>query len=589
MGEHLPESIEAPFEVGSSCRRGGGRERGDRLGDRVRSRRTCWPSTSRRSVRAGFTPSSVPAVGLRDQLQQRCIALRRRSVSRGLRTAGSFTAVGRWTTVKDERRAGRRALAGFAKVSSGSPRVALHADRLVLAGRYHPVDGRRRDDHRTTSRLASDLARTAAGGALSTAPGWGRTRHGPGERREGDDRIGASRDYVAGRRIPDVEKSGLTTRTSRSRRLSAARAHSTTRRAMERADYPRSSSRTAGEREAETIYLAGAAGALCPCSVVSRAIVIELGRLAYALPIAWHSPGGRHRRTLHGCSSGADVSEGRDRAVLDIVARAWWPQLLDRHVETDHHRSVFTLARTATSCLRCRRWPGRWPPTSTSPGTSACIPGSGALDVVPFVRWPGAPMTTRWKQRSVRELGGGRSRTSRVPLRRGRSRGPHLARRPPRRVHCAGARPRCGCVRIRRSARSRLWCTRTVGGVNCELKRRLTLRGDRDAGARTRRRAARVPRSDYTSTRRVAHRFDEPRRARGGPACRTEPGPSRRSHTTPARGRTVELVGRRPAASSPAVTRTSAGGPASAPTRRSKACLVRLGSRPSAVRRSSAA
>jgi glutamate formiminotransferase len=39
-----------------------------------------------------------------------------------------------------------------------------------------------------------------------------------------------------------------------------------------------------------------------------------------------------------------NVSEGRDPAVLDALAAACGPSLLDRHADTDHHRSVFTLA-----------------------------------------------------------------------------------------------------------------------------------------------------------------------------------------------------------------------------------------------------
>jgi glutamate formiminotransferase len=39
-----------------------------------------------------------------------------------------------------------------------------------------------------------------------------------------------------------------------------------------------------------------------------------------------------------------NVSEGRDTAVLDALAVACGPSLLDRHADADHHRSVFTLA-----------------------------------------------------------------------------------------------------------------------------------------------------------------------------------------------------------------------------------------------------
>ena len=41
-----------------------------------------------------------------------------------------------------------------------------------------------------------------------------------------------------------------------------------------------------------------------------------------------------------------NVSEGRDQAAIDAIARAFEPhaRLLDVHTDTDHHRSVFTLA-----------------------------------------------------------------------------------------------------------------------------------------------------------------------------------------------------------------------------------------------------
>jgi glutamate formiminotransferase len=39
-----------------------------------------------------------------------------------------------------------------------------------------------------------------------------------------------------------------------------------------------------------------------------------------------------------------NVSEGRDSAALDALARACGPSLLDVHADVDHHRSVYTLA-----------------------------------------------------------------------------------------------------------------------------------------------------------------------------------------------------------------------------------------------------
>lgn len=82
-----------------------------------------------------------------------------------------------------------------------------------------------------------------------------------------------------------------------------------------------------------------------------------------------------------------NVSEGRDLAVLDRLARACGPSLLDRHVDPDHHRSVFTLAG-----------PGAWDALAAVVDLAAATAGAldlkahrgvhprlGVLDVVPFV------------------------------------------------------------------------------------------------------------------------------------------------------------------------------------------------------------
>jgi glutamate formiminotransferase len=81
-----------------------------------------------------------------------------------------------------------------------------------------------------------------------------------------------------------------------------------------------------------------------------------------------------------------NVSEGRDGAVLDRLAAACGPSLLDRHVDPDHHRSVFTLAG-----------PGAWDALAAvvDLATEAATldlhdhrgvhPRLGIVDVVPFV------------------------------------------------------------------------------------------------------------------------------------------------------------------------------------------------------------
>ena len=86
-----------------------------------------------------------------------------------------------------------------------------------------------------------------------------------------------------------------------------------------------------------------------------------------------------------------NVSEGRDGAVLDALATACGAALLDRHVDADHHRSVFTLAgdglldavRTLAVAVAervdLRRHAG-------------VHPRFGALDVVPFVALHDEPL-----------------------------------------------------------------------------------------------------------------------------------------------------------------------------------------------------
>ncbi len=88
-----------------------------------------------------------------------------------------------------------------------------------------------------------------------------------------------------------------------------------------------------------------------------------------------------------------NVSEGRDRTVLDGLSAACGDALLDRHVDTDHHRSVFTLAGRATGN----------DPTAAVRALALAVaelvdlrahtgvhPRLGALDVVPFVALTGS-------------------------------------------------------------------------------------------------------------------------------------------------------------------------------------------------------
>jgi glutamate formiminotransferase / 5-formyltetrahydrofolate cyclo-ligase len=81
-----------------------------------------------------------------------------------------------------------------------------------------------------------------------------------------------------------------------------------------------------------------------------------------------------------------NLSEGRDHTVLEDLAAAGGADLLDRHADPDHHRSVFTLVGTraaravataAVARLDVRRHQG-------------VHPRIGVVDVVPFVPLLGA-------------------------------------------------------------------------------------------------------------------------------------------------------------------------------------------------------
>lgn len=83
-----------------------------------------------------------------------------------------------------------------------------------------------------------------------------------------------------------------------------------------------------------------------------------------------------------------NVSEGRDRTLLSALDAACGPDLLDRHTDADHHRSVFTvvgegaaraLAAAAVERLDLRRHTG-------------AHPRFGVVDVVPFVPLDGSSM-----------------------------------------------------------------------------------------------------------------------------------------------------------------------------------------------------
>ena len=83
----------------------------------------------------------------------------------------------------------------------------------------------------------------------------------------------------------------------------------------------------------------------------------------------------------------ANVSEGRDAGVIDTLAAACRGSLLDVHSDTDHHRSVFTLAGPGSSDAEsaARLLAGSVARLVSIAAHEGVHPRLGALDVVPFV------------------------------------------------------------------------------------------------------------------------------------------------------------------------------------------------------------
>jgi glutamate formiminotransferase len=83
-----------------------------------------------------------------------------------------------------------------------------------------------------------------------------------------------------------------------------------------------------------------------------------------------------------------NVSEGRDLGVLDDLASACGGDLLDRHEDPDHHRSVFTLVGEEAPRALTRAAVAR-----LDLGTHRGVhPRLGVVDVVPFVPLDGSSM-----------------------------------------------------------------------------------------------------------------------------------------------------------------------------------------------------
>jgi glutamate formiminotransferase len=91
-----------------------------------------------------------------------------------------------------------------------------------------------------------------------------------------------------------------------------------------------------------------------------------------------------------------NISEGRDRAVLDTLAAACGAALLDVHTDPDHHRSVFTIAAreppaTEAATRALARAAASHLALSDHDGVH---PRLGVIDVVPFVALAPTPPAT---------------------------------------------------------------------------------------------------------------------------------------------------------------------------------------------------
>ncbi|HTL85320.1 MAG TPA: hypothetical protein VL856_09065 [Acidimicrobiia bacterium] len=82
-----------------------------------------------------------------------------------------------------------------------------------------------------------------------------------------------------------------------------------------------------------------------------------------------------------------NVSEGRDMEILRVLAEAVGPSLVDVHADSDHHRSVYTLAGPGNrdACDGARHLAAAVAERLSIVDHVGEHPRLGALDVVPFV------------------------------------------------------------------------------------------------------------------------------------------------------------------------------------------------------------
>lgn len=87
-----------------------------------------------------------------------------------------------------------------------------------------------------------------------------------------------------------------------------------------------------------------------------------------------------------------NVSEGRDQRLLDALAAACGPSLLDCHSDPEYNRSVFTLAGPTDTVDEAARSLTRGAVAAIDMGGHSGVhPRFGAVDVVPFVPLVKAP------------------------------------------------------------------------------------------------------------------------------------------------------------------------------------------------------
>ena len=114
----------------------------------------------------------------------------------------------------------------------------------------------------------------------------------------------------------------------------------------------------------------------------------------------------------------ANVSEGRDLAVLREVISRCGESLVDVHTDADHHRSVFTLVGPGPhdSVLAARELADAVAEHVTIDAHDGVHPFLGALDVVPFVALGGTAAERELAAATAREFGQWWADAHRVPV-----------------------------------------------------------------------------------------------------------------------------------------------------------------------------